>query len=141
MTFHEKIALEGGIDPHVDLLPVQYFLSEHAAALATAANLLGGPAASGRLFMLVEALRDARRLSRTHRRQLVALHELLSLKHVGEPDRIETGRFAAIDPGAPIVEEICLLADALEQLLRRIAGAAAFEEPGPAGVNHLAKVA
>ena len=45
------------------------------------------------------------------------LLDLLMLEHVHDPDRIEAGRFALIDPASPVVEEICLLADGLNARL------------------------
>jgi hypothetical protein len=46
----------------------------------------------------------------------------LTLQHVGDPDRIETQRFSEIDPELPIVDEICLLSDRLQELLTLISG-------------------
>ncbi len=55
----------------------------------------------------------------THRtmRAFSELLNLLMLEHVHEPWRIEAARFAQIDPASPVVEEICLLADGLEEAL------------------------
>ena len=50
-------------------------------------------------------------------RELEALHALLTLTHVGDPERDECAFFAALDPADPVVEEICLIADALESTL------------------------
>lgn len=141
MTFHDKMRAAQLFEPRRDLMPVRDFLCEHGAALASAANLLGGAPASGRVLLLIEALREARRLTRAHRRQLVALHELLTLRHAGDPERIETARFADIDPDAAEVEQICLLAEALETLLRMIAAPDAEEAPEEDARSYFAKVA
>lgn len=103
-----------------DLRTVRVYFAEQGSALVEAARRLGGQAASSRVLSLIEALRDARRLTRPHRRQLVDLHRLLTLEHVGDPDRIEAALFAEIDPGSPEVDEICLLAESMEELLKRI---------------------
>lgn len=83
-----------------DLALVREFLHWHGAALADAAHRLGGRTASARVFLLIEALRSATRLTRLQRRQLIKFHELLSLKNVGDPDAIETALFAEIDPAS-----------------------------------------
>ena len=103
-----------------DLRTVCVHLADQGSALAEAAHKLGGQAASSRVLSLIEALRDARRLTHPHRRQLVNLHKLLTLEHVGDPDRIEAALFMDLDPGSPEVDEICLLAESLEELLKRI---------------------
>ncbi|MEX1234405.1 MAG: hypothetical protein WEB56_05400 [Roseovarius sp.] len=100
---------------------VREFLREHGAALAKAVENLGGPAASARVFLLCEALRDARRLTRAQTSQLVGFHRLLTLKHVGDPDRIESALFAQIDPSSAFVDTCCFLSERLDALLRLIA--------------------
>ena len=45
------------------------------------------------------------------------LVDLLMLKNVHEPHRIEAACFAALDPAEPVVEEICILADGLADAL------------------------
>jgi hypothetical protein len=127
--------------PGGDLAAVCSFLFEQGSALANAARLLGGSAASTRVILLCEAVRDAARLTRAHRRQLVALHKLLTLQHVADQNRIESVLFSEIDPSAHVVEEICWLADSLGQVLRDIC------DNAPAGVDvrevrqHLAQAA
>ena len=95
---------------------------EHGTALARTANKLGGRAASARVFLLHEAVNHMRRRTRTQRRQLINLHQLLTLQRVGDPDRIQTARFSEIDLASGFIEECCLLADKLEELLRQISG-------------------
>lgn len=53
-------------------------------------------------------------------RQLDMLEDLLALRHVDDPERIEAERFAMIDPESPVVEEICLLLDGLREARRSI---------------------
>ena len=100
-----------------DLKTVQEFLDQQGAALAHAAYLLGGARASGAVFSLIKGIRNAQRLSRAHIMRLKALYALLVLEDVGDPDRLETALFAEIIPGSKTVDEICLLADSLDDLL------------------------
>ena len=58
-------------------------------------------------------------LTRRHHRELDALEDLLSLRHVHDEDRIEAARFAAIDPCDPAVEEICMLLDGLQEVRKQ----------------------
>ena len=120
MTFQFKLNTPQLSQAEIDLGLVREFLAEHGEALANAAGLLGGNSAVGRVVTLLEALSASRRLTRAHYRQLRALHDLLSLQHVGDPDRIESALFAEFDPWSPEIEEICLLTDALEDLLRQV---------------------
>ncbi len=120
MTYHARLAADIVFDRDVDLASVWTFLEGHGSALATASHTLGGGTASVRVFLLIEAVRETRRLTRAHRRQIIDLHRNLTLDHVGDLDRIETALFSEIDPRSPIVEEICLLSEALEALLYRI---------------------
>lgn len=107
--------------PCSDLDHVREFFRDHGIALAKAAGKLGGPAASARVFLMCEALRHARRLTRAQRSQLVDFHRLLTLEHVGDPDGIESGLFAQIDPSSPFVHTCCLLSEKLNALLEVIA--------------------
>jgi hypothetical protein len=99
---------------------VRAYLGKHGTALANASYLLGGASASGAVFRLTEAVRDARRLTKAHVRQLQRTLALLMLENVGDPDRTETMLFADLVPGSRSVEEICLLADALDDLLMQL---------------------
>jgi hypothetical protein len=110
---------------------VRGYLEENGTALANASFLLGGASESGAAFRLMDAIRDARRLTNAHVRQLQRTLALLMLENVGDPDRTETALFADLVPGSRSVEEICLLADALDDLLTRldqITDAAASEQ-------------
>jgi hypothetical protein len=57
-------------------------------------------------------------------------HRLLSLEHVGDPNRIETSLFAERHPASAAVEAICRLTDQLAELLRDIDPQAAARRPG-----------
>lgn len=93
------------------------FLNKHGSAMLNAAALLGGPAAHRRCLRLMSQISESRSLTRSLRQELVWLHRLVSLDLVGEPETEETARFAMIDPLDPRVEEICLEADHLYDLL------------------------
>nr|WP_309502371.1 hypothetical protein [uncultured Roseovarius sp.] len=106
--------------PCPNLIHVRGFLRDHGLTLAKAAHKLGGPAASARVFLLCEAVRHTRHLTRAQRSQLVESHRLLTLQHVDDPDRVETALFAMINPASAFVEECCLLSEKLGDLLRSI---------------------
>lgn len=93
--------------------PAATFIVTNCTALDHAALLLGGSAAQKRVRKLVDDLTTAPLLTRRHHRELDALEDLLSLRHVHDDERIEAARFAAIDPCDPAVEEICVLLDGL----------------------------
>lgn len=65
-------------------------------------------------------LETARRIDRRIERDLIALHRLLSLENVGDPDSLEAALFAMLDPATPDVDRICWLTDRLDDLLRDI---------------------
>ena len=104
----------------VGLNIVRSFLDEHGAALTNASYLLGGASASGAVFRLIDAVRSARQLTKAHVRHLQRFFALLMLENVGDPDRTETLLFADFAPGSRNVEDICLLADALDDLLMQL---------------------
>ena len=106
-------------DPALAL--VRAFAAEHGEALCSASLLLGGPAAERRCLRLLARLRDADALARPDVLDLIGIHRLLMLEHVGDPDREETLRFAEIDPTDPRVYDLCLLADRLLGLLEALA--------------------
>lgn len=113
-----------------DLKSVQGFFQEHGDALANAAYHLGGVSSSGAVVSLIGDLREARRLTASHTKRLERLHALLALSNVGDPDRYETEYFANLVPGSCLVDEICMLTDALDDLLTRLcseASTAAFD--------------
>lgn len=123
MTYPINCSLQNDGDPtsgdYVNI--VRTFLIANRKALADAALLLSGTAACGSLFILIESLNGAVKLSRAQRKLLVKLHRLLTLQDVSELDSVEASRFSKIDPGSPKVLELCQLADTLERLLNQIA--------------------
>jgi hypothetical protein len=118
MTFYRTFYSK---QPCCKLVHVRRFLQDHGTALALTAHRLGGPAASARVFLLCEAVRHTRHLTRAQSSQLVDFHKLLTLEHVSDPDRIECGLFAQINPTSKFVDECCVLSEKLGSLLRQIA--------------------
>ncbi|TCP20695.1 hypothetical protein EV656_11843 [Rhodovulum adriaticum] len=106
---------------HAQMAAVRAFFFEHESALLNASRLLGGEQAYRRSRDLIEMVGESHRMTRRMRQRLVDLHALLTLKNVGDPDRVETACFAEIAPADPVVEDICLLADALYDVLGAIA--------------------
>jgi hypothetical protein len=100
-----------------DLKAVQTFLGKNGTALANAAYHLAGGAASGAVFRLIDDVRKARKLTSSHINCLCKLHALLFLEKVGDPERTETALFAKIVPGSRLVDEFCMLADRVDDLL------------------------
>ena len=105
-------------DPRIQLL--RRFLGRHGEPLAQGADLLGGPSAEGRARRLVGAAARAPRMSRALLREVEALHALLTLETVADPEGEEAAFFAVLDPGSPLVEDLCALTDELAGLLREL---------------------
>lgn len=102
------------------------FFHEYGEEMLNAAALLGGPTAHRRCLRLLANIAESAVLSKTLKRELVWLHRLVMLDFVGDPARAETACFAALDILDPRVEEACLTADRLVDLLVAIAD----EHPG-----------
>lgn len=96
------------------------FIQDYSEALQNAALLLGGQWALKRVQFLVDHLATNRALTRRAKSDIVALHKLLTLQNVGDPERIETALFSNLDPADPVVEELCLLSDALLDHMRAV---------------------
>lgn len=93
-------------------MALRRFLDDNAARLEAAALLLGGEAAAGRTRRLISGTPFG-----TLHREAGVLLDLLTLRHVGDPDRIESARFALIRPTDPRVPALCRLADGLGEVL------------------------
>ncbi len=103
--------------PHGEL---QDFLQFHSEALQNASLLLGGKPALKASITLIDEICSAPVLTRRLQQDLVQLHELLSLEHVHDLSRPESAYFADLDPAAPYVEDLCLLTEALQDVLLRL---------------------
>lgn len=98
-------------------LALRAFFAGHDEALGHAAVLLAGR----RGARLVNAIRDdldqPGRITRRVQRLLLELRRILFLDHVHDDDWDNTGSIAMMEPDDPIVPEICLLADGLDEAL------------------------
>lgn len=112
---------------------VRHFFLSHGPDLEEAARLLGGAAAVRRLGCCADRLATAHRIDHRLQRDLDAIHRLLSLADVGDPDAIETAFFLDLDPDSPEVGRICRLTDRLDDLLRELDAAGDPSPPGTQG--------
>ena len=103
--------------PSKALQELRSFAGENADALACAAALLGASPGVRNALSALDGLANQGRPTARTMRALDALVDLLMLKNVHEPHRIEAACFAALDPAEPVVEEICILADGLVNAL------------------------
>ena len=85
MASHAKTFRHQG----TNLNNVRLFFAMHGAALANASQILGGATAEHRYLRLATDLRDATVLTRHLRNELVALHRLLTLENVSDPELAE----------------------------------------------------
>lgn len=123
-TFTPALTCTAAVEAEVALAS---FALRHAEALISAAGQLGAAPAVRRTARLLRDLLDTPPLTRHLRAELIALHGLLSLEGVDDLDSLEAGCFAALDPASPIVEEICLLTNALHDHLAALAAAEASD--------------
>lgn len=89
------------------------FVMSNAAALCSAALLLGGRDAEARVQRLIDDMCVSPSTTSRLRRELDAMESLLGLEHAHDLDKIEAERFVAIDPRSTVIEEICLLLEGL----------------------------
>ncbi len=100
-----------------DLRAVNRFMQGNSEAVQNASFRLGGSRALKRSHGLLDDLRTGTVLTRRMKREMCELYDLLTLQHVGDPEREECGYFADIDPADPVVEDICCLSDGLFGIL------------------------
>ena len=94
------------------------YFQDHDEALGHAAVLLGGRRGARLINAVREALSHHRPFTRRLRRQLLELRNLLVLEYAYNDDWGDGPDLALLEPDDPIVPEICLLADGLEQALQ-----------------------
>lgn len=90
----------------------------HDEAIGHAAVMLGGRRGARLINAVREALSHHRPFTRRLRRQLLELRNLLFLEYAYNDDWSDGTGFALLELDDPIVPEICLLADGLEQALQ-----------------------
>tara|TARA_R110002049_G_scaffold140930_5_gene302284 strand:- start:1653 stop:2066 length:414 start_codon:yes stop_codon:yes gene_type:complete len=113
MTYHQKFTTE----TCPKLNQVRWFLRDHGAALAKAVYKIGGPTASARAFLLREAVRHTRRLTRAQSNQLVDFHQLLMQRRVIGAEHFTGGFSVELKPSYKGVDERCLLSEQLRAVL------------------------
>lgn len=96
------------------------FFDQHGIAAVNVSILLGGERAQGQCIRLISDLGEAQALTRSHRLSLINLHKLFTLQDITELDSSDI-YYVNIRPDDPRVEDICLLADQLFNLLIAIA--------------------
>lgn len=106
-----------GVAPASPLDELRSFTGEYQDALLDAAGMLGGSRGIRLAHNALDGLMGPGAPSRSTMRALDELFDLLMLEHVHDPSRIEAEFFAMIDPASACVEDICLLADQLNDLL------------------------
>ncbi|WP_417743702.1 hypothetical protein [Salipiger sp.] len=97
--------------------PVLSLFAASHLAIWHAVRLLGGYEAARLVDRCVGALERDNALSHRVQIMLAQILDILSLEDVHDPNQPYMGYFAAIDPSDPVVEEICLLTDALRDAL------------------------
>ena len=107
--------------PAAEIDPRLVFVDEHQDALRHAAHLLGGRRGAALVDDLAEGLAQDGPRSPWAQRLLDRLEALLGLENVHVVGSVEAAAFAAIDPGSPVVEEICLLLDGLRDARAAVA--------------------
>ena len=100
------------------LVAVRLFLSLNGEAVARAAELIAGPREGMRARGLLDALGRAATPTPALRRELERLHALLTLQ-------LDPTHGIDIEPNDPVIHELCLVADAVGDLL------AALVAPAP----------
>ncbi|MDE4272737.1 hypothetical protein PXK58_02000 [Phaeobacter gallaeciensis] len=91
--------------------PLRAYVQDQRDGLLEAAELLGGSAGLRLALTATDCLAQRHPPTARTLKACAELLELLKLEHVHDPSRIESERFALLDPAWPVVEEICLLAD------------------------------
>ena len=94
------------------------YFQDNDEALGHAAVLLGGRRGARLINAVREAMDCRGPFTRRLRRQLLELRNLLFLEYAYNDDWGDGTGFALLELDDPIVPEICLLADGLEQALQ-----------------------
>lgn len=93
------------------------FLSEHREGLAHAAALLAERRGARLVAAISEALEQPGRMTRRLNRLLIELRGILFLDHTHDDPESDFGCLRMLEPEDPVVPEICLLADGLNDAL------------------------
>lgn len=93
------------------------FVSDHSEALQYASLLLGGRTWLKRMHAFISDVMDTTVLTRRLDNEMRSLTDLLLLENVHDEGRIEAECFSDLDPASPVVGDICLLAEAMQEQL------------------------
>ncbi|MFC0161761.1 hypothetical protein CDZ97_21820 [Mameliella alba] len=117
--FHTKFnhGAESRVIPSGELA-LRAFFSEHDEALSHALALLAGRHGVRLLNTIRDALTQPGRITRRVQRLLLELRRILFLDYGHDDDWDVTGSIAMMEPDDPIVPEICLLADGLDEAMQ-----------------------
>ena len=96
---------------------VKSFITQNDMDLQNAVLLLGGAPALMRIQRLRRSLAKPHNKGGQIGRELNWLYDLLSLENVGDFGAEEAGYFAMINPDHPVVWSICLLTEAVADLI------------------------
>ena len=96
------------------------FFAEHGHQLATVAALLGGAAAEAKVVSCAFRLEGCTRIDRRLKQDIEALHRVLTLEDIPDPDDPNGEFLPSFDPASQDIELICLLTDMLQELLSEI---------------------
>lgn len=103
-----------------NLEAVRGFFAAFGQDLAEAARVLGGTAAEARVVNCAASLEAASHLDARLIRDLHYLHRILLADVPGDPDDEGSTLYPYLDPSSPTVEAICIVTDAVADLLESI---------------------
>lgn len=118
MTFFSKLNVGNLVIGADSTRPLKEYFRDNRDALANAVEVLSGIDGSNCLAFLFERLATEQVLSRRTIQNLEKFRAILFLEGVEDLDSEEALLFAQIALDSPIVEEICLLADGLDDAIR-----------------------
>lgn len=98
----------------------EQFVTRKHQDLVHAAGHLGGVGAQGRCVRLTARLRRADGMDRHCWRELRWLHDLLCLQISDDPEATDAAHYCDLSPDDPAVHDLCLLAEALGDLLAEL---------------------
>lgn len=102
---------------------IRAFMASHSEAVQNAAYLLGGQPALRKAQSLLDEIASSLVMTRRLAHKLLDLHALLTLQNVHRGDTVEAACFADLEPSSPIVEDICVLCDELEEEMHKMENA------------------
>ncbi|WP_099828186.1 hypothetical protein [Oceaniglobus indicus] len=116
--FHASIHPADITNPASGDVAFRRFLLSHSEPLGHAAVLLGGRRGARLINAIREGLGQTGSLTRRLRGLLLELRDLLFLEHAHSDDWDDYGCLPVLEPDDPMIPELCLLADGLEEALR-----------------------